>query len=168
MINGTPKIKATKSARSAEAKSFILSAVEVLQNDYGCKAETIGDVSLLKNLTVSSEYMNQLISVLATVARGEKDTKIRFETDGGELTVRLIAPAASYKNTFGSSYIATSSADLCNFSYAVETEGDYVHTVLRLKLKSMAAIALYAISPSDLVALIRELIKSQKDNTGWL
>jgi hypothetical protein len=168
MIKNDTAIKATKSARSADAKSFILSAVEVMRTEYGCNAEIIGDISLLKNLTVSSEYFNQLISVLATAARTEKDAKITFETNGKELSIRLITPLSSYTNVFKSSYISSSSADLGDFTYSVETEGDYIHTVIGVKLKATAAVALYAISPNDLKSLIKELIDSKKGSTGWL
>jgi hypothetical protein len=152
------KIKLTKSARCAAAESFILSAKEILLTEYGCKAEIAFDMSSVRNLSLSSEYFNQITSILALIARGGKDSGIKFESDGDELTISLHAPDSVYASDIHNSFLADSSADLGDFAYSARVEGGDVEIVLRLKLKKSAAIALYAISPSDISEIIRRLI----------
>ena len=162
------KIKLTKSARCATAESFILSAKEIIESEYGCKAEICFDASIIKNLSISSEYFNQTTAILALIARGGKDSGIKFDLDGDELTIKLHAPNSAYASDIQSSFLADSSADLGDFAYSVKAEDGNVEITLCLKLEKSAAIALYAISPSDIREIIRRLIAEKKDCTGWL
>jgi hypothetical protein len=152
------KSKATKSVRSAEAKSFILSAVEVLRNDYGCRVEVVGDASILESTSISTEYMHQALSVLATVARAGKSAKIRFVIDEGQIRIIASVPSAVYGEIFKSSYVAESTADLGGFKYSVEYDGDDTLAVLTIIPSKHRAIALYAISKAEIKALIRSIL----------
>ena len=150
------KARASKSKRSAEARSFILSAEEVLKQEYGCDVEIVGDISLLENLTISTEYMNQAISVLATVTRSGRGAKIKFVSDEKALQITATVPTTFYRSSLRNSYVAQSSADLSDFSYSTEEIGENTCVIIKVILEKHAAIALYAISPSE----VRDIIKS--------
>ena len=160
------KIKLTKSVRCATAESFILSAKEVLETEYGCKTETAFDVSAIRNLSLSTEYFNQITAILAVIARGGKSSRIKFESDGNELIISLHAPDSAHASEIHNSFLAASSADLGDFAYSAKVEDGDIEITLRLKLKNPAAIALYAISPNDISEIIKRRIARDQITRG--
>lgn len=159
MLRKPHDLRATKSERSVDAESFIRAAKSILENEYGCTVLLIGDPHRIESTSISPEYLTQTLSLLATVARCGRSADIRFAVEEGQLTVKATAPESAYTRGIKGSLLAESSADLGEFSYSVESTAGEITTVIKMRLKKCAAIALYAISKNELWELIREIIK---------
>ena len=159
MLRKHHELRATKSQRSIDAESFLRAALDILENEYGCAVDLIGDPLSIESTSFSPEYMAQVMSILATVARGGREAKVIIEVEADQLTASATAPRSVYTGNLASSYLTESSADLGDFSYVIANKDDKVTARITIKLKKCAAIALYAISKNELLTLFRELIK---------
>ena len=158
MLMGLHDLRATKSERSVDAESFIRAAKSILENEYGCSVLLIGDPLRIENTSISPEYLAQTLSLLATVARGGRSARVGFIIEDAQLTVKATVPESAYTRDIKGSLLAESSADLGAFSYSVESTDGEITTVIKMRLKKCAAIALYAISKNELLELIRGFI----------
>lgn len=158
MLGKHHELRATKSERSVDAESFIRAAKSILENEYGCTVELFADTLCMENTSFSPEYMTQALSLLATFARSGRSARIKFALEGEQLTITATAPESICTSSLKGSLLAESSADLGDFSYSVESISGKVTTVVKVRLKKCAAIALYAISKNELIVLIRKLI----------